>query len=103
MEYDFIDDNEIRAFYNPCFYDDKLFKLKTMDHVTGLSQLIGSLVKSKDWEYENKWCLTLLQTDSKIEKKESAYTGNKNSFSPLSYSETFYYHNTIFCSFAFRN
>lgn len=72
VEYDFLDDNEFRAFLQPVFYDDKLFKLKTMDHVTGLSQLIGSLVKSKDWEYENEWRLTLLQTVTKKEKIQSS-------------------------------
>ena len=72
VEYDFSEDAANRAFLQPVYYDNKLFKLKTMEDLTGISHLIASIVKSKDWEYEDEWRLTISQSlNGKTEKVNS--------------------------------
>jgi hypothetical protein len=59
VEYDFEGAHDIRAFLQPAFYSDKLFIIKTMEDLNVINHLIASLTKSKDWEYEEEWRLTV--------------------------------------------
>ena len=68
VEYDFSDD-ENRTFLSPVHYDDKLFKVQTMDDLTTLSHIRASLTKSKDWAYENEWRLTAIQNQKELKNK----------------------------------
>jgi hypothetical protein len=70
IEYDFLDEQEIRVFLQPIIYSTKIYKIPTYEDFT-LLQLIGaSLNKCKDWEYEGEWRLTILKNTNSFEEKK---------------------------------
>ncbi len=69
IEYDFEDENILRAFIQPVIYKDKVHKIGLMEEYT-TSQIIGaSLVKSLDWKYEQEWRLTIFKQDASSSQK----------------------------------
>ena len=60
IEYDLENEDEIRPFLYPIMYSDKIYKI-SCDDFRALRALGSSLIKSKDWEYEAEWRLTILR------------------------------------------
>lgn len=58
IEYDFLDNTEIRAFMQPIIYSEKIYRISLFEELTQLRKIGSSLIKSKDWEYEAEWRLT---------------------------------------------
>jgi len=61
IEYDFIDTGEIRAFIQPIIYRDKVHKIGIFEEYSTMQMVCSSLIKSKEWEYEKEWRLTIFK------------------------------------------
>jgi hypothetical protein len=61
IEYDFDDIDKIRAFIQPVIYRDKVHKIRLFEEYTTMQLIASSLIKSKEWEYEHEWRLTIFR------------------------------------------
>jgi len=61
IEYDFEDIDEIRTFIQPVIYRDKVHKIGLLEEYTTMQLIASSLIKSKEWEYEHEWRLTIFK------------------------------------------
>lgn len=61
IEYDFneSDADRIRPFIQPVFYSNKIFTINSIGEVNAINNIMASICKSKDWEYEQEWRLTI--------------------------------------------
>lgn len=59
LEYDFEFDENVRTFLQPVLYTNKLYKQKTINEPFAINQIMASLTKAKDWQYEKEWRLTV--------------------------------------------
>lgn len=69
IEYDFIDSEIIRAFIQPILYRDKVYKIGLFEEYTTMQMIGSSLMKSKDWSYENEWRVTIFKQQNKFPQK----------------------------------
>lgn len=60
IEYECNDFDKYRAFLQPIYYSDKLYKIQKTNDISPQNALMASLYKSKDWQYEKEWRLTIL-------------------------------------------
>lgn len=58
LEYEFLDVDNVRPFIQPIVYSDKVYKIGIFEHYSSIQMIASSLIKSKDWEYEQEWRLT---------------------------------------------
>jgi len=85
IEYDFTDCDEIRPFIQPVFYTNKIFKIKSLNEFNVLNSLMASLFKSKEWEYEKEWRVTIptrslykeKANQMKVPKPKAIYLGTR--------------------------
>jgi hypothetical protein len=61
IEYDFRQQDQIRAFLQPIIYSNKIYKLGLLEELTMLRKIGSSLIKGKDWKYEAEWRLTIFK------------------------------------------
>lgn len=61
IEYDFEDTDSIRTYMQPIVYREKVHKIGLLDDYTPMQLISSSLIKSKDWEYEKEWRLTIFK------------------------------------------
>lgn len=69
IEYDFEDDDQIRTFIQPVFYSDKVHKIGLFEEYTTMNMIASSLIKSKDWEYEKEWRVTIFKQKEEFPQK----------------------------------
>jgi hypothetical protein len=69
IEYDFIDFDTIRSFIQPVVYSDKVHKIGIFEEYTTMQLIGSSLIKSKDWEYEKEWRLTIFKQRDNFSQK----------------------------------
>ncbi|QIK54460.1 DUF2971 domain-containing protein [Dysgonomonas sp. HDW5B] len=69
IEYNFEDIDVIRAFMQPIIYRDKVHKMGLMEEYSTMQMIGSSLIKSKDWEYEQEWRLTIFKQQDNFPKK----------------------------------
>ncbi len=55
IEYDLLNEEELRAFIQPVLYQDEICKIGLLEELTMLRQIGATLVKSMDWQYEREW------------------------------------------------
>ncbi|RZJ76751.1 MAG: DUF2971 domain-containing protein [Flavobacterium sp.] len=58
LEYDFLDEDQIRAFLQPVVYSEKIRQIGLLEELTMLTNIGSSLVKSMEWAYELEWRIT---------------------------------------------
>lgn len=61
IEYDFIDADQVRTFMQPVIYSNKVHKVGIFEEYTIMQMIVSSLIKSKEWEYEQEWRLTIFK------------------------------------------
>lgn len=71
IEYDFEDIDVIRTFMQPIIYRDKVHKMGVMEEYSVMQMVGSSLIKSKDWEYEQEWRLTIFKQQDNFPQKMS--------------------------------
>ncbi|WP_165758916.1 DUF2971 domain-containing protein [Niastella yeongjuensis] len=69
IEYDLEDVDEIRAFMQPVMYRDRVHKIGLFEEYTTMQMIGASLIKSKDWVYEQEWRLTIFKQKDKFPQK----------------------------------
>lgn len=69
IEYDFRDHDKIRPFIQPVIYSHKIHKIGLFEEYTTMNMIASSLIKSKDWEYEQEWRLTIFKQKEKFPQK----------------------------------
>ncbi|MCR8559233.1 DUF2971 domain-containing protein [Mucilaginibacter sp. BJC16-A38] len=69
VEYDFIDTDQLRTFMQPVIYRDKVHKVGIFEEYTVMQMIASSLIKSKDWEYEQEWRLTIFRQNDSFPQK----------------------------------
>lgn len=69
IEYDFQDHDQIRPFIQPVIYSDKVHKIGLFEEYTTMNMIASSLIKSKDWEYEQEWRLTIFKQKEEFPQK----------------------------------
>lgn len=70
IEYDIVNEpSEVRAFLLPIIYSDTVYKVGLFEELTSLRKIGSTLIKAKDWEYENEWRLAFLRQDNEIPSK----------------------------------
>lgn len=83
IEYDFQNYNPIRPFIQPVVYSDKVHKIGLFEEYTTIKMIASSLIKSKDWEYEQEWRLTIFKQKEvfpqkmKTPKPKAIYLGTR--------------------------
>jgi hypothetical protein len=71
VEYDFLDVDPVGTFMQPIVYRDNVHKIGIFEEYS-IMQIIGSsLIKSKDWEYEQEWRLTIFKQSNLLPHKIS--------------------------------
>ena len=70
IEYDLIEQDEIRPFLQPIIYSKNVYKIEFFEDLTPLRKIGSTLIKSKDWEYEKEWRATILKNKNFSNKKE---------------------------------
>lgn len=74
VEYDFIEADRIRTFIQPMMYRNEIYKLGLFDDYTFTRMIGSSLIKSKDWEYEQEWRVTIFKQADEFPQKLRAPT-----------------------------
>ena len=69
IEYDFEDTDPIRTFIQPVVYSNKVHKIGIFEEYTPMQMIGSSLIKSKDWEYEQEWRLTIFKQKDNFPQK----------------------------------
>lgn len=69
IEYDFLDVEYVRTFLQPVIYSNKVHKIGIFEEYTTMQMIASSLIKSKDWEYEQEWRLTIFKQKETFPKK----------------------------------
>ncbi|HEU4472929.1 MAG TPA: DUF2971 domain-containing protein, partial [Flavisolibacter sp.] len=59
IEYDFENVDSLRPFLQPIIYTNEIFSIGTFEELTSHKKIGSTLIKSKDWEYEKEWRLTI--------------------------------------------
>jgi hypothetical protein len=83
IEYDLLEEGEVRPFLQPIIYSEKIYKIATFEELTTLRKIGSTLIKCKDWEYEAEWRLTLFKRNDilpntiTISKPKSVYLGTR--------------------------
>ena len=70
IEYNFFDDDSLRAFMQPVTYRDKIHKIDIFEEYTTMQMIGSSLIKSRDWEYEQEWRLTIFKQKDNFSQKK---------------------------------
>jgi hypothetical protein len=58
IEYDFLDVDGVRTFVQPVVYSNRIHKIRLFEDYSVIQLVAASLIKSKDWEYEQEWRVT---------------------------------------------
>ena len=66
IEYDFLNENKIRPFMQPVFYNNDATTVKTFQEMNSYYHIAASISKSEHWEYEREWRFTLLPGSTEI-------------------------------------
>jgi Protein of unknown function (DUF2971) len=69
IEYDFQDHDPIRPFIQPVIYRDRVHKIGLFEEYTTMNMIASSLIKSKEWEYEQEWRLTIFKQKGEFPQK----------------------------------
>jgi hypothetical protein len=70
IEYDLVEEGpEIRAFLQPIVYSDTVHKIELFEELTTLRKIGSTLIKSKEWEYEREWRVTIFKQNDTIPNK----------------------------------
>jgi hypothetical protein len=69
IEYDFEDIDAIRTFIQPVNYTNKVHKIGILEEYSTMQMIASSLIKSKDWEYEKEWRLTIFKQKENFPQK----------------------------------
>ncbi|WP_395045983.1 DUF2971 domain-containing protein [Flavobacterium sp.] len=69
IEYDFEDVDELRNFLQPIIYSEKVHKIGIFEDYNTMQMIGSSLVKSREWEYENEWRLTIFKQGDNFPQK----------------------------------
>ena len=83
IEYDFVDIDRIRAFIQPVNYRDKIHKIGVFEEYTTMQMVSASLIKSKEWEYEAEWRVTIFKEEKyfphkiKVPNPTAIYLGTR--------------------------
>lgn len=59
IEYAFLEVDAIRTFLQPVLYRNNVHKIGLFEEYTTMQMIASSLVKSRDWEYEQEWRVTV--------------------------------------------
>lgn len=68
VEYDLVDQDNVRGFVQPVYYSDKRPSVKSFNQMNTHFYVFASICKSRDWEYEKEWRLTFF-TESQVQGK----------------------------------
>jgi len=71
IEYDFVDVNVVRTFIQPVLYSEKVYKIGLFEEYTIMQLIASSLIKAKDWSYEQEWRLTIFKQANNFPHKIS--------------------------------
>ncbi|GAB4093559.1 DUF2971 domain-containing protein [Flaviaesturariibacter terrae] len=83
IEYDFIDNEEIRPFLLPIVYTNDVYKLEVLEDLNTLTKIGSTLLKAQDWSYEKEWRVTIAKKPNyfpqriKTEKPRAIYLGTR--------------------------
>ena len=83
IEYNLAEEDEIRPFLHPIVYREKIHKINTFEEFSVLTKIGSTLIKSKDWEYESEWRLTIFKQQNKfpqdmeLAKPKAVYLGTR--------------------------
>lgn len=69
IEYDFENIDPIRTFMQPVTYSDEVHKIGIFEEYTTMQMIGSSLIKSKDWKYEEEWRLTIFKQKDHFPQK----------------------------------
>jgi hypothetical protein len=72
IEYDFLDSDSIRTFIQPVMYSNNVYKLGLLEEYNTMQMIGSSLIKSKDWEHEQEWRVTIFKQKDEFPQKLSA-------------------------------
>lgn len=71
IEYDFLDFDKIRTYLQPVIYRQEIEKIEFFEAYDTMKMVGSSLIKSKDWEYEQEWRLTIFKQQDYFPQKVS--------------------------------
>ena len=71
IEYDFEDNDLIRAFIQPVLYSNEVNKIGLLEEYSIMRMICSSLIKFSDWEYEHEWRLTIFKQKDEFPHKIS--------------------------------
>ncbi|MCC4214419.1 DUF2971 domain-containing protein [Leeuwenhoekiella parthenopeia] len=69
IEYDFLDTDKLRTFLQPVIYRQEIEKIDFLEAYNTMKMVGSSLIKSKDWEYEEEWRLTMFKQQEYFPQK----------------------------------
>jgi hypothetical protein len=69
IEYDFLDTELIRTFIQPVVYRKQIEKIGFFEEYNTMKMVGSSLIKSRDWEYEEEWRLTIFKQKDNFPQK----------------------------------
>ena len=69
IEYNFEDTEEVRTFIQPVVYRKEIEKIGFFEEYDTMKMVGSSLIKSKDWEYEDEWRLTIFKQKDNFPQK----------------------------------
>jgi len=94
IEYDIVNEpSEIRAFLLPIIYSDTIHKVGFFEDLSALKKIGSTLIKAKDWEYEQEWRLAFFRNGNKfsgklpVSKPKGVYLGTRFHLNDLKIQE----------------
>lgn len=69
IEYAFEEIDVLRSFMQPVIYRDRVHKIGIFEEYNTMNMIASSLVKSKEWSYEQEWRLTIFRQSEEFPSK----------------------------------
>ncbi|SFQ71598.1 Protein of unknown function [Flavobacterium akiainvivens] len=69
IEYDLLDNDIARAYIQPVIYSSKVPKIGIFEDYNTIQMVASSLIKSKEWEYEQEWRITIFKQSENFPQK----------------------------------
>jgi len=69
IEYDLLDNDIARTYIQPVIYSSKVPKIGIFEEYNTMQMIASSLIKSKEWEYEQEWRITIFKQSANFPQK----------------------------------
>lgn len=69
IEYDLLNNDTARTYIQPVIYSPRVHKIGLFEEYNTMQMIASSLIKSKEWEYEQEWRITIFRQSEHFPQK----------------------------------